>query len=133
MASVKDSFAKGIGYIKYDMQQLKEQRAELLEFIEYQEKITTLSARIRIAKARTEIENIDSDLSDLRAELAFYKDYFRYTKAEIEAIPMATEDSIKKDWLQTLKEKDDKSWTEQDSQAVFERARELDRQLGRIF
>lgn len=132
MASVKQHFSKGIGYIKYEIQRLQEQKAELQEFIGYLVNNNKKVVRIRLCRAKADIERIDSDLYELRQELLFYKDYFRYKQAELDEIMPATAESIEKDWEQILKERDDDTWTQADHDALMQRVRELDISLGRI-
>ena len=72
MASVKNSFSNGIGYIKYEINQLEEQKAELQEFIGYHEGNNTSIAKIRVFRAKADIESIDRDIYDLHQELLFY-------------------------------------------------------------
>ena len=132
MASVKNSFSNGIGYIKYEINQLKEQKAELQEFIGYHEGNNTSIAKIRVFRAKEDIESIDGDIYDLNQELLFYKDYFRYSQEEIDNIKPATKQSIEKDWKQILKEKDDETWTQADHDALMQRVHEYDLSLGRI-
>ena len=132
MATVKNSFSNGIGYIKYEINQLKEQKAELQEFIGYHEGNNTSIAKIRVFRAKEDIESIDGDIYDLNQELLFYKDYFRYSQEEIDNIKPATKQSIEKDWKQILKEKDDETWTQADHDALMQRVHEYDLSLGRI-
>lgn len=132
MASVKQHFSKGIGYIKYEIQQLQEQKEELQEFIGYLVNNNKKAVRVRLYKAKADIEKIDSDLYDLKQELLFYKDYFRYSQAELDEIMPATEQSLEKDWEQIRKEQNDDTWTQADHDALMQRVRELDISLGRI-
>lgn len=132
MASVKEHFSKGIGYIKYEISKLSEQKAELQEFIGYHKGLDTYIARVRVSRATADIERINSDMYDLKQELLFYKDYFRYTQAELDAIPQATAESIKKDWVQIEKEKNDDKWTQADHDALMQRVREYDIAHGRL-
>ena len=132
MASVKNSFSNGIGYIKYEINQLKEQKAELQEFIGYHEGNNTSIAKIRVFRAKEDIESIDCDIYDLNQELLFYKDYFRYSQEEIDNIKPATEQSRERDWKQILKERDTDDWTQADHDALMQRVHEYDLSLGRI-
>lgn len=132
MASVKNSFKNGIGYIKYEINRLQEQKAELQEFIGYHEGKQTKIAQIRVCRAKADIESINSDLYDLKQELLFYKDYFRYSQAEIDNIKPATEQSLASDWQQIIKERDNDDWTQADHDALMQRVYELDLSLGRI-
>lgn len=132
MASVKEHFSKGIGYIKYDIKNLQEQRAELVEFIGYHDKLNTFTAYKRIAQAQADIESIDADIWDLKEQLAFYKDYFNYTQADIDKIPPATEESLQADWKRIEKERDDDTWTQEDHDKLMQKVHELDVSLGRI-
>ena len=132
MASVKNSFSNGIGYIKYEINQLKEQKAELQEFIGYHEGNNTSIAKIRVFRAKADIESIDCDIYDLNQELLFYKDYFRYSQEEIDNIKPATEQSLEKYWKQIIKERDTDDWTQADHDALMQRVYEYDLSLGRI-
>lgn len=132
MASVKQHFSKGLGYIKFDIQQLQEERAELIEFIGYHKDIDTYIARVRVAKAKADLERVEIGLNDLNNELLFYKDYFNYTQDDIDNAPTPTQEQVNDDWQRILAEKDDDTWTQADHDALMQRVHDLDVSLGRI-
>ena len=132
MASVKEHFSKGIGYIKYEIESLRSQRAELMEFINYHKEVNNYIAKIRVSKAQCDIESIDMDIYELKQQLKFYKEYFNYTEEELDAIKPATTESIKADWKRIKKESMDTSWTQADHDALMQRVHDLDVSLGRI-
>lgn len=132
MASVKQHFSKGLGYIKYDIAKLQEEKAELIEFIGYHKGMDTYTARIRVAKALASLERVEIGLNDLNNELLFYKDFFNYSQADIDNAPTPTTEQVNADWEQILKEKNDDTWTQADHDALMQRVYELDVALGRI-
>ena len=133
MASCKEHFSKGIGYIKYDIQKLTEQKDELVEFIGYHEKAKqSMTVKIRVSRAKADLESIEFGLKDLNQELKFYKEYFNYTDNELDAIPPATSESLAQDWEVIEKERNDKRWTKQQHNALMKRVHKLDMSLGRI-
>lgn len=132
MASVKQHFSKGLGYIKFDIQQLQEERAELIEFIGYHKDMDTYIARVRVAKAKADLERVEIGLNDLNNELLFYKDYFNYTQDDIDNAPIPTQEQVNDDWQRILAEKDDDTWTQADHDALMQRVHDLDVSLGRI-
>lgn len=124
MSSVKKNFAKAIGYIKRDMYLLQDEKNEIEEFLGYyaDDSIDTRIKRRRVAKESTRLAKIDRGLKKLQEELSFYKEYFRYSQNEIDAIPMATEESIQKDYEMIQQELKDNTWTEEDTKRVLAKA-----------
>ena len=124
MSSVKKNFAKAIGYIKRDMYLLQDEKNEIEEFLGYyaDDGIDTRIKRLRVAKESTRLTKIDKGLKKLQEELSFYKEYFRYSQNEIDAIPMATEESIQKDYEMIQQELKDNTWTEEDTKRVLAKA-----------
>lgn len=125
MSSVKKNFSKAIGYIKRDIQLVKEEQEEIKEFLSY---YTSCSPE-QYSKRRERIEHEEHRLLRLKGlekkllgELSFYKEYFRYSAAEIDAIPTATEESIRRDAIMMEQERRDCSWTEEDTKRVFRKA-----------
>ena len=124
MSSVKKNFAKAIGYIKRDMYLLQDEKNEIEEFLGYyaDDSISTRIKRLRVAKESTRLAKINRGLKKLQEELSFYKEYFRYSQNEIDAIPMATEESIQKDYEMIQQELKDNTWTEEDTKRVLAKA-----------
>lgn len=123
MSSVKKNFAKAIGYIKRDIEIAMEEKNEIEEFIGYYTSAPqSLSKRQRVNKEYARLVALNNELRTLRGEILFYKEYFRYTQAEIDAIPVATEESIRRDELMIQKERTDTSWTVEDTRRVYKKA-----------
>jgi hypothetical protein len=123
MSSVKDSFSKGIGYIKRDLEILKEMKEEIQEFLGYYNTLPDLPQyRVRIAKEQERLNKINDGIFEVKQELTFYKDYFRYTQTEIDAIPAATEESIARDLKIQEQELKQNTWTDEDTKRVFAKA-----------
>lgn len=123
MSSVKDSFSKGIGYIKRDLNILTGMRDDIKEFLRYYNELPDLPQyRVRIAKEQNRLDKIQEGIFEVKQELAFYKDYFRYSQAEIDAIPPATDESIARDLAMQEKELKNNTWTDEDTRKVFEKA-----------
>lgn len=123
MSSVKKNFAKAIGYIKRDIEIAMEEKNEIEEFIGYYTSAPqSLSKRQRVNKEYARLVALNNDLRNLHREILFYKEYFRYTQAEIDAIPVATEESIRRDELMIQKERTDTSWTVEDTRRVYKKA-----------
>ena len=123
MSSVKECFSKGIGYIKREINICQEECNEITEFLGYYEGVQkTPVIRARINKELKRLKVIKEQLLHLQKELAYYKTYFRYTDAEIKAIPAATEESIKRDEQIELLEMKHNTWTIDDTRRVFAKA-----------
>lgn len=123
MSSVKECFSKGIGYIKLEINTYEDEKNELIEFLGYH---TTPPrnplVRERIKKEKDRLDTVERKLKHLYIELEYYKNYFRYTQAEINAIPAATEESIKRDEQIELLEMKHNTWTIDDTRRVFAKA-----------
>lgn len=125
MSSVKKNFSKAIGYIKRDLQLVRNESSEIKEFLSYYTNCTPQEYRRRQQRIDHEeyrllrLKGIEKRLLE---EMLFYKDYFSYTQAEIDAIPTATEESIKRDAILIEQERRDCTWTEEDTKRVFRKA-----------
>lgn len=125
MSSVKKNFSKAIGYIKRDLQLVRNESSEIKEFLSYYTNCTPQEYRRRqqrISHEEYRLLRLKGVEKRLLEEMLFYKDYFKYTQAEIDAIPTATEESIKRDAILIEQEKRDCTWTEEDTKRVFRKA-----------
>ena len=125
MSSVKKNFSKAIGYIKYEMSLVQNEQEEIKEFLSYYTVCTPQELsrrRQRIGHEEYRLSKLKGIEKKLKEELLFYKEYFRYTQQEIDAIPKATKESIERDAIMMEQERRDCSWTEEDTKRVFRKA-----------
>lgn len=125
MSSVKKNFAKGIGYIKRELNLVRDEAKEVEEFLSYYTDCGVYQLtkrRHRICKERHRLVNLREQEMHLLDELEFYKEYFNYTDDEIQKIPAATEASLRRDAKLIERERLDTSWTKADTLRVLTKA-----------
>lgn len=123
MSSVKECFSKGIGYIKMEIDIFEDEHNELTEYLGHHKNVPlTPTLRARLNKEKNRLDVVERKLTHLYKELAYYKSYFRYTDEEIDAIPPATEESLKRDEQIELLELKHNTWTIDDTRRVLKKA-----------